>query len=131
MRCANWTDVLYAVVAEWAFRPFAYGSVDCCQFPAAVVQAMTGVDFREQFPAYSTQEEAEAILAQHDGMVGLLTFALGESVHVSRAKRGDVVAADFGMGMAAGICLGVQSCAPGARGLVFMPTADAVAAWRV
>jgi len=131
MRCANSLDVLYAKIEEWRTRPFAYGSVDCCQFPADVVLALTGVDFREQFPTYATQEEAAAILATHGGMVGLLTSVLGEPVHVSRAKRGGVIACDFGDGIAAGICLGVKCCAPGARGLVERQTLDAVAAWSI
>lgn len=95
------------------------------------VFAVTGVDHRGAFPAYASQTEAETILKGHGGMVALLTSVLGEPVPVARAKRGDIVAADFGMGMAAGICLGVRSCAPGARGLQYLPTAQAVAAWIV
>lgn len=131
MRVSDWPTVLVQKVEEWRYRPFEWGVSDCCQFAADVVLALTGTDHRAAFPQYGSREEAEAIIAQHGGMVGLLSSVLGEAKPVARAMRGDVIAADFGDGIAAGICLGVHSCAPGARGLIFRPTLSAVAAWGV
>jgi len=108
-----------------------FGTTDCCQFCADVVLALTGTDHRPSFPAYTSREEAETILVSLGDMVGLLSSVLGESKPVAKAMRGDVVAADFGDGLAAGICLGVHCCAPGPKGLLFLPTAYAVAAWSV
>lgn len=131
MRVANWPLVLAGKIDEWRARSFDWGASDCCQFAADIVLALTGIDHRASFSMYASREEAESILAQHGGMAGLISSALGESKAVAFAGRGDVVAADFGDGIAAGICLGAQCCAPGKRGLVFRPTVQAVAAWSV
>jgi hypothetical protein len=136
MRVASWQEALYANVETWRNKRFDWATWSCCHLAAAHVLAMTGVDYLSQFPAFTTRDEAYALLGEYGGIEGLITSVLGGPVHVSRAKRGDVVVGNFGQtdlgeGLVAGVCLGVQSCAPGARGLVFMPTADAVVAWRV
>lgn len=132
-RAANWPLILAAKVEEWRARPMVWGSVDCCQFCADVAQALTtgGPDHRAMFPPYSTREEADAIIANEGGMHALLTRALGESKPVAWAMRGDVILADFGDGLAPGVCVGVMSCTTGPRGLVFIPTAQAIRAWSV
>lgn len=130
-RVQNWPLVLAARVEEWRGRPFVYGSADCLQFAGDVVLALTGVDYRDRFPAYGSQDEAAAILAEHGGVAGLLTSLFGQPKPALQAQRGDLVAGDFGLGITAGVCLGVACCAPGAGGLVFLPTASAVAAWSV
>lgn len=131
MRVSRWPDILAAKVEQWRGRALEFGVTDCCQFCADVVLALTGTDHRASFPAYASREEAGTILASRGGMAGLLTSVLGEPKPIAKAMRGDVVAADFGDGLAAGICIGVHCCAPGPKGLVFLPTAYAVAAWSV
>lgn len=129
-RVSNWPAALSAKVEEWRLRPFAYGSADCLQFAGDVVLALTGVDYRDQFPAYGSQEQAEAIMAG-GGVAGLLSGLFGLPKAAAQAMRGDIVLIDFGDGLAAGVCLGVVCCAPGPAGLVFRPTAQAVAAWSI
>jgi hypothetical protein len=131
VRVANWPVVLAEKIEEWRQRPFAWGTSDCWQMAGEIALALTGEDYRMRFPAYATEEEANAILAAHGGATGLATFALGDPKPVARAQRGDILVADYGMGLGAGICLGVQSCAPGLRGLVFRSTAIAIAAFTV
>lgn len=130
-RVPNWPLLLNQRIDEWRSRPFQWGSGDCCQFVAEMVSALSGVDHRASFPPYSSQSEAEAIVARHGGMESLVSVALGKPKPAAWAQRGDVVLADFDEGPTCGICLGVVCCAPGARGLIFRPTAIATAAWTV
>lgn len=131
MRVADRSIILVQKIEEWRHRAFEWATADCCQFTADVAYALTGVDYRSRFPRYSSKEEAEEIIARYGGMVELISDVLGDPVPVAFARRGDVIAADFGAGIAAGVCTGVQSCTPGPRGLLFRPTLSAVAAWRV
>lgn len=131
MRVDNWPLILAEKVEEWRFRSFDWAASDCCQFAAEVVLALTGIDYREQFPRYESRQEAEEILTGLGGVPALVTSVLGEAKHSAFAQRGDVVACDFGDGIAVGICLGVECCAPGPKGLVFRPTLTAVSAWSI
>lgn len=131
MRVANWPIVLAEVIEEWRYLPLSYGTVDCFQFCGTMYQRLTGVDHLSQFPPYDSREGAEEILAQHGGPQGLIESVLGTSKHPAYAQRGDIVLADFGDGLAPGICVGAHCCTPGPAGLVFVPMKRAVAAWSV
>jgi len=131
LRVDNWPLVLSQKIEEWRDRPLEYGRTDCFQFAGDVVLALTGIDYRRSFPVYASRAEAAAILAANDGVIGLVTGVLGPQKPVAWAMRGDLIAADFGDALAVGVCLGVHCCAPGPRGLVFIMTARAVAAWSV
>jgi hypothetical protein len=131
MRVDNWPLILAEQIEAARLRPFAWGSWDCCQFVAECTLAISGVDHRDAFPRYADQNEAQTLLADKGGIVGLLSSVLGESKHPAMAQRGDVVVADFGDGMAAGLCVGAHCCAPGPRGLVFRPMTSATAAWPI
>lgn len=76
-------------------------------------------------------KEAQEILTQFGGVEGIATEALGQPKAVALAHRGDVVACDFGDGVALGICLGAVCCAPGQNGLEYRPVSTAVSAWSV
>jgi hypothetical protein len=130
-RVDNWPLVMNELVEQWRARPLSFGDGDCFQFLGAHVLAITGVEYRDQFPQYASREEAAEILEQHGGAVGLLTGIFGEPKPVAFAQRGDAVVCDFGDGLAAAVCVGFHCCAPGPRGLRFEPTLNAVAAWSV
>lgn len=128
---AQATD-LNAVIDAWRTREFVYGSADCCQFVGECVLALTGVDHREAFPAYSSESEAAALIAAYGGMTQLVASAFGDPVHPSRAHIGDPVVFEYGGREVSGICIGVNVVAPSeAGGLIFAPMAQAVAAWRL
>lgn len=131
MRVLNWPQKLDAKVEEWRSRAFAWGTADCCQFAAEVVEAITGDDKRSLFPAYADEAAARAIIAANGGLSGLASAALGASKHPSRAMRGDVVLLDRGEGELIGICIGSRIVAPGLQGLEFAPMSCALAAWSV
>lgn len=130
-RIANWPIALNDEIDRWRNRPFEWGTADCCQFPAAVVRAITGRDLLPLFGNYANEDAATALLTEHGGLVGLITHALGDPKPVSWAHRGDVLAAELANGMTAAICVGVHACAMDRKGLVFFPTARAACAWSV
>jgi len=111
------------------FKPFVWGSWDCCQFVAGWLSELTGADPRELFPAYADEAGARDILSQSGGLVGLVGSVL-EEIHPALAKVGDVILCNEASGTALGICLGVRSAHVGADGLVFPQTIDALKAWR-
>lgn len=71
----------------WDKNDFQYGSTDCCQFASHVVKEITGEDHAAKFE-YGSEEEAQQIIEQHNGLVGLISSLLGEP---SKAEKdGDV-----------------------------------------
>lgn len=123
---------LDAYLREAREGAFVYGERDCCQFIAGAVLAMTGVDHRDKFPNYASREEAQAILAERGGLAGLITYALGEPVHVARMNRGDVCLAQGADGaLCAAICLGSALVSYGESQLVYPPREQARVAWPV
>ena len=132
MRVVHWEQALESELDLWRTRTFIYGESDCFNFAARMVNVLTGVDHLYKFPQYNSREQAEAILRQHNGAAGLISYALGApQFPVARAVKGDLVVADFGDGDTVGMCLGVHSCTPGPSGLVFIPMHRAFAAWSV
>lgn len=127
----NRKEIIDTLVEDWRWRRLAYGTVDCFQWVATVVLALTGMDHRKGFPVYASREEADAIIAEAGGVGAMLSECLGDSVHISTAVKGDIALADFGDGLAPAVCLGLNCCTPGPRGLVFIPTSRAIAAWKV
>lgn len=104
----------------------------CCHFVGHVAYALTGIDRRAMFPAYSSQAEADALIKQHGGLVGILTKAFGDPIRVQRANRGDPVLAEVDGELIAGICIGARiavRCKSG--GLTFPSMRAARLAWRV
>lgn len=131
MRRADWERRMLAAVA--ATGPFVWGDADCCRFASRVVQAMTDED-----PArIHAGEGIDAIGAQTlvdaaGGMFALLSRALGPSIEVNRASRGDVMLLSLiGGRETAGICLGDRVACQGSDGVVYLPRGRARAAWRI
>ena len=131
MKTATWAEELAAGVERWRNVPRIVGQTDCGPFCADLVRAMTGVDHLGAFPAYSSEDEAAAIIAGFGGVEAMLSSVLGNSKHPSRANVGDVVALAIGGAPGMGICIGVQTACPGVEGLVFVPTLSGTAAWSI
>jgi hypothetical protein len=131
MRVWDWNQQLADGIERWRSRERVFGQSDCCQFVGDIVFALTGTDHRGQFPAYSDEAGALAILAEQGGMVALLSGIWGEPKPVAFARVGDVVAGDFGEGIGCGICVGVNTATVASSGLQFYPTLAAVAAWSI
>lgn len=131
-RKTGWSELLYDAIAVAGQREFSWGTHDCCLFAADVLLATTGTDFAAPVRGYTTREEAEAIIARYGGMEAMITSLVGsDPVHVSRARRGDLVLANLENGPTAGICIGRLSTFTLARGLTTRPTSTAMLAWRI
>lgn len=131
-RVHKWQAVMAAEFDAARDRPFKWNGWSCFDFVAHVYIAITGADDpRDLFPRYRTEAEAEAVMAAEGGPAGILTRVLGEPVHPAWAQRGDIVLADFGRGPQPGVCAGLWTFSPGARGLEHRPTLQAINAWKV
>lgn len=111
--------------------PFAWGTADCCQFAGDVILALTGIDHRAAFPGYGSLREAVEELSKNGGIVSMVSSVMGEPKPVAFANRGDIVYVEEGIGPTIYVCLGRLSCGVGEKGLVFLPTFKALAAWSV
>jgi hypothetical protein len=69
VRKTHWaTRELTEFLIARASQPFAWGSNDCCLFPADAIQALTGVDLAADFRGkYSTEVEAFALIRSVTG----------------------------------------------------------------
>ncbi|MBM6577109.1 hypothetical protein KCP91_12070 [Microvirga sp. SRT01] len=135
MRAPDWEDRLATYLDRVAEEPFAWGSNDCALFASGGIRAMTGVDPGADFRgAYDTRQgSAEALRTFGEGTLLKTTTAwLGNSKHVSQAKRGDVVMKDR---HTLGICVGLHSLFVGEEhghhGTVYVPTADCTRAFTI
>jgi hypothetical protein len=126
----SWRKLL-DFIEENRKRPREYGVWDCWQFTGAGVLIQTGVDYRLQFPRYSTVEEGARILASNGGAESMMRQMFGEPKHVAFAQRGDVVIADLDEGLAGGICLGVETATVSPEGIERYPTLSGVLAWTI
>ena len=132
-RVAYWPSVLAAFIEERRHTPFKWGSNDCALFVADTVERITGVDPAEDLRGYRSKNGSQKALEEQGAEVvtDYVTQRFGESIHVSRCRRGDIVEHLTDDGVSVGICLGSVFCAPGDKGLVFFSMADAVRGWRV
>lgn len=131
MRVANWPQELEATRLKFLGRTREYGRFDCWQWVAECVLAITGVDYRERFPAYTTRREGMLIIAEHGGVEAMISEIFGPSKHVCFAQRGDIVVCDLGDGLAGGVCFGVNTWTVSPAGLEPVPTKDGKCAWTV
>lgn len=111
-------------------RPFDWATWNCCQFAAEWVKEATGIDHQSAFPDYSTEAEAREVVTDNGGLIALVT-AIMKPIHVSQARQGDLVLCNETHASALGICIGVQSAFVGPNGLIYGPTLEGIAAWRV
>lgn len=131
MRLQNWPQLLADTVQAWRCRPFEYGRSDCFQFAAEAVLAISGADYRDRFPRYTSELAAARILVRQGGAVGILTSVFGAPAPLLQAGRGDLLLCELERGPTVAVCVGVYCCAPGAQGLEFGRTAAAAFAWSV
>ena len=106
-----------------------WGEFDCVTFCARVVLDTTGVDYRDQFPAYSCRKEALGHMRTAGGLPALITGVLGPEKSLLQARKGDVVTGDFGHGCAAGICVGQSAAFASRDGVIFAPMSAVDKAW--
>jgi hypothetical protein len=103
--------------------PFEWGTWDCCVFSADAVEAMTGEDkldfVRGQYD--SKLGAAKMLREKGEGTLYKTTVSvLGEPIHKSRVKRGDVVLRKNNIG----ICTGRRAAFVGEDGLIWFSMSE-------
>jgi hypothetical protein len=131
-RLRDWPERLAALFAARAQQPFEWGVHDCCMFAADAVLAVTGhdpaADLRGQ---YSTETGAVRVLRRHDGLAGVAIARAGRVVPVALAQPGDVGLSHFDPERPTlAVWGGGAWHAAGPLGVVTVPTASVVRAWR-
>jgi hypothetical protein len=128
-RLDDWQPRLSAVIHARFTQPFAWGIQDCCRFPAACVEAVTGVDPMATLE-YATEAEARRIIRAGGGLPKMIAARLGKEVLPALAQPGDVGLYLQGKRHAIAVNVG-QWYAPGPDGLVVLDPAVMTRAWRV
>ena len=133
-RLPDWPQRLDALVQSKLAQPFAWGSHDCCTWPADVVQAITGEDPIASYRGrYATEDEAEAVLT--DGLeaeVAKCMAAFGAPECPPRfAQRGDWALCRVGNELLGGAVVGSVVMVPGMARLYAVPMGRVVRAWAV
>lgn len=133
MRIEGWESRLAAVIESARDKPYVLGEHDCFLVACAVVEALTGHDFRP-FGTYRTKREAlVAILKVAPSLPDAVTKALDtEPVPTRMARRGDIVHY-FDVEDHLGVCLGERVAVLGPDGLAMVGLLDerVRCAWRI
>jgi len=142
-RTPHWaTRELHDFLLARAQTPFAWGTNDCCLFPADAIHAFTSVDLAAPFRGKYTSEatalalfntstagttvgDAAAGCAQQHGLV--------ERQHPLMAQRGDLVVMQNGGTLVAGIVHlnGRHLVTMAATGLVRLPISKVSRSWAI
>ncbi len=133
-RHPHWPELLATFIWDRAGTPFAYGRADCGMLAADWIRTATGADPAADLRGrYRSVAGSVAIVRRvgHASLTDLVTARLGPPVPPLLARRGDIVELPGDSGPALGICTGADAVAMGQDGLVTVPMANAVRAWRV
>ena len=134
MRVVGWERRLAAAFDAHALMRFSWGIHDCCQMGLDAIEACTGT--RPPILPYGSEREAARLLRELGGMEAAAQMCCGgaPAIDCALAQRGDLVLVTeptsmFGHAFA--VCAGRAVLAPAEFGLVEVPAARHVRAWRV
>jgi hypothetical protein len=131
MRPRDWPEKLAEAIEAARHNPFT-DEYHCAAFAADVVLAVSTVDPLAPYRGLSLADAYAAMRRDgHSTLRDALGALVGPEVGVALARRGDVLLRNSDGSDAVGICLGTQGAFVGDEGLVFMPTLESVAAFRV
>lgn len=133
-RREGWEARLAAVI-EWArSRPYELGVHDCFKFTCRGVEALVGVDLWKPWESrYRTRRDALRCIAEVAPSFDLcFTKMFGvEPRGAAWARRGDVLKYIQNGEAHLGLCNGETVAGLGEHGLLFIPTLQCDAAWRI
>jgi len=135
-RYYDWQTKLREFIESRTFSPFAFGVNDCCLFACDAIAAITGVDMAAEIRGYTTEAEADAVLAQWGGVEGVAAAMCEKhgapEIPPAFAQRGDVVLCHLVTGDTLTIVdTGGRLVGPGKDGLVTVPRKTMRRAWRI
>lgn len=131
-RIKGWEQRLYALTAGAMGRPHVWGQHDCVTFAADVVRELTGSDPMGTLRGtYDSPLSAARVMkaAGADNVGDLAALHLSE-VTPSEARRGDIVLSAEPYEFLA-VCVGRTAVGPSEHGMIHIPMAQAVRAFRV
>lgn len=132
----DWPERLEAFIQSRRRLPFAWGSHDCTSFAADAAIELIGVDPMAPWRGtYTTEDEAEAILAKGGGLEALMvqgaaTAGIPECER-NFLQRGDIALVEVGNQRAVGIVMAGKVAVPGPDGVHFVPPSMIVRAWAI
>lgn len=133
-RHADWPERLAAFVAARKAVPFAFGTADCGMLAADWILEATGTDPVPDLRGRYRSVAGSVAVVRRTGcacLTELVTKRVGPPLAPLLAQRGDIVELPGDDGPALGICIGIDAVAMAPEGLVTVPMANAVRAWRV
>jgi len=131
MRHEGWEIALAGLIKNRRRAPFVWGQHDCCLFAADCAHTITGTDYAADLRGYDSASGAARLIAQRGGFEAMITDLLGQPIQVAQARRGDVAMVMQDGHPALAVVYGAELIAAGYIGLVHLPLAGAVVAWRV
>ncbi len=131
-RIKGWERHLLDFIASRRAEPFAWGANDCCTFANGAALAVTGENVMEGVRPYSTALGAARALVE----AGCRSFEelvdrLLPVVPVGLAKRGDLALIEKDGNGLLMVVEGETLVGPDTSGVMRLPRARAVKAWRV
>ncbi|MGA8109357.1 MAG: hypothetical protein WB974_07965 [Acidobacteriaceae bacterium] len=142
-RTEHWaTREYHKFLLARAKTPFAWGTNDCCLFPADAIEAFTGVDLASDFRGkYHDEASAFALIktvANGTTVADAAAYCAAKHGLIERkfpltAQRGDLVTIENGGSLIAGVVHlnGRHVVSVGASGLLRMPITNVKRAWAV
>lgn len=139
-RLPGWEARLPALIEAARCQPYALGENDCFRLACSVVEALVGINRWPDFAGrYQTRRECLALLAEHGANfteAGCWFFG-SQPVSWKLARRGDLLEfREPPTSPAPGaahlvVCVGARAVGLSERGIVHLPLADCVHAWRI
>lgn len=131
-RKEGWELALYEATNAAFHRAHEWGAHDCASFAADCVEAMTGVDLLPERGEYHDNVSAAKVIVNSGAksLADAVSQRLPE-INVSQARRGDVMLCEGPEGDFLAINQGMTSVGPSARGLIHVPSDQAIKAFRV
>lgn len=130
MRLPDWNQRMWDALKAADERPFFYGA--CVQLCAEIVDAMTGSCWTGSVrPLYESETDARRLIESR-GLEALITERLGAPVPRNLGRQGDVMLLEIPLfGPAAGISVGDRIAGASERGVIYIPFARGLKAWRI
>lgn len=132
MRIKGWEHALIAVVETHQSMPFSWDESNCVYFPMDCVRAMTGSDPWAEERGCSSEQDFKRRLVRlrckNVGDVFALKFA---EIPLLAMGRGDLAVVEQDDATPGVVCLGAQLVGKIERGMIYLPRALAVRAFKV